>query len=154
MTASTTIHATALVIGERGVLIEGASGAGKSALALALIAAAEARGQFARLVGDDRIYLSAHGGRLVARVHPAIAGQIEARGAGILTFDHLPGTRVDALIRIEETPPRYPGGEDTAALEGVRLPCLVLRRDADLNARAALVLQWLAGLPEKPLVEN
>lgn len=49
------VHGTAAVVGEAGVLIRGASGAGKSSLALALVDAAAARGLFARLVGDDRI---------------------------------------------------------------------------------------------------
>ena len=48
------IHATVVLVGEAGVLIRGASGSGKSALALALMSEAGRRGLFARLVGDDR----------------------------------------------------------------------------------------------------
>ena len=57
---SETVHATAVLVGADGVLIRGESGAGKSALALALIE----RG--ARLIADDRLMLSACHGRLVA----------------------------------------------------------------------------------------
>lgn len=147
-------HATALVIGEAGVLVLGASGAGKSALALALIGAAQARGLFARLVGDDRVHLDRHGQRLVARAHGVIAGQIEARGAGILNLAHLPGTPIDAVISIETDPPRWPVLEGPCTLKGVRLPHLVLRRDADLSARAALVLAWLGDVKKSPSSQN
>jgi len=79
----TAVHGTALLIGETGVLLRGASGAGKSLLALDLIERTRGCGGFAALIGDDRVLLSAAHGRIVARPHPAIAGRIELRGAGI-----------------------------------------------------------------------
>ena len=88
MTGRASIHATAVIIGEAGVLIRGPSGAGKSALALALIAAAARAGRFARLVGDDRVRLSVSHGRLIARGHPAVAGRIERRGQGVEATAH------------------------------------------------------------------
>jgi serine kinase of HPr protein (carbohydrate metabolism regulator) len=88
MTGRASIHATAVIIGEAGVLIRGPSGAGKSALALALIAAAARAGRFARLVGDDRVRLSVNHGRLIARGHPAVAGRIERRGQGVEATAH------------------------------------------------------------------
>ena len=48
------VHASALVVGEAGVLIRGPSGSGKSSLALALLALADNRRSFVRLIGDDR----------------------------------------------------------------------------------------------------
>jgi len=77
------IHANALVVGETGVLLRGPSGAGKSMLTLELVALAQAQGQFARLVGDDRVSIEADNGRLIARPHPAIAGLIEKRAYGV-----------------------------------------------------------------------
>ncbi len=47
-TGWTALHATALVVGESGVLLRGPSGAGKSSLALALIRAARERALFRR----------------------------------------------------------------------------------------------------------
>ena len=67
MSAPATIHACALVIGETGVLIRGASGAGKSSLVLALLEAAAAKGLFARLVADDRVALRASETRIFHR---------------------------------------------------------------------------------------
>ena len=46
------IHGTAILIGERGVLITGPSGAGKTTLALTLLDHCRARGLFSRLIGD------------------------------------------------------------------------------------------------------
>ena len=46
------VHASAVAIGEAGILIRGPSGAGKSSLALALIALAQLQGRFARLIAD------------------------------------------------------------------------------------------------------
>lgn len=76
-----TIHATALVLGYRGILIRGPSGSGKSQLALSLLRSADAR--LARLVGDDRIHLEAVHGRLLMRPAATLAGMIEMRGLGI-----------------------------------------------------------------------
>ena len=55
----TALHATALVVGESGVLLRGPSGAGKSSLALALIWAARERAVFAALIADDRAFARA-----------------------------------------------------------------------------------------------
>ena len=90
------IHATAVAIGEAGVLIRGAAGAGKSVLALALIAAAQQSGRFARLVADDRTGLSASAGRLVARPVPPLEGIVERRGLGLTPEPHLEA----AVIRL------------------------------------------------------
>ncbi|MGA7487776.1 MAG: serine kinase, partial [Xanthobacteraceae bacterium] len=63
-----TVHASAVLAGARAVLIRGPAGAGKSQLALALIHAGETGLlRFARLVGDDRVHLEAHHGRLLVR---------------------------------------------------------------------------------------
>lgn len=87
-----TIHATAFSLGGVGVLLRGASGAGKSRLAFALIHAAGCQpsreaGHPSRadtaLIGDDRILLSQDDG-LVASPPPSLAGLIELRGIGLL----------------------------------------------------------------------
>ena len=62
MTQAASVHASAVLVGDRAVLIRGPSGSGKSALAYALIRAAEIGG-FARLVGDDRVHVEAANGR-------------------------------------------------------------------------------------------
>lgn len=137
-------HATALVIGEKGVLLTGASGAGKSALAERLVAEARARGLFARLIGDDRIALAVEKGRLIASCHPAIQGRIERRGIGIIAVDSLEKAVLGGVVTLEAAPARLPEPEARhVEIEGVRLPRLMLRDDRDLAAKAHLVLDWL-----------
>src|ERR1043165_2725213 len=84
MNQSPSIHASAVLVGARAVLIQGPSGSGKSRLALALLHAAE-QGliPFARLVADDRAHVEAAHGRLLVRPAPALAGLIEVRELGI-----------------------------------------------------------------------
>jgi serine kinase of HPr protein (carbohydrate metabolism regulator) len=78
------IHATCLVIADRGVLITGASGTGKTALALRLIQSARRAGMFARLVADDQLLVSDVDGRIVCRAPASISGLAEMRGVGIV----------------------------------------------------------------------
>ncbi len=75
------LHASCIALAGRGVLIRGASGTGKSALALQLMALG------AGLVADDRVIVKRAGARLIASCPPAIAGRIEARFVGLLRAD-------------------------------------------------------------------
>lgn len=123
------LHANALALGEKGLLLRGPSGAGKSALTLDLIARFQSQGDFARLVGDDRVRVEARGGRLVARPHPAIKGVIEARGLGLAPVEFEPACVLHAVVDIcapGETPPRHPEErEKTASICGIALPRFV-----------------------------
>jgi len=120
------VHASALIVGELGLLLRGPSGAGKSALAFALISQARARGDFGRLVGDDRVSIEARSARLIARPHPAIGGLIEARGAGLLSVPHEPACVLHAIVDLfpdSTLPERFPeDAEKFAELRGVALP--------------------------------
>ena len=135
---------TAIVIGEKAVLIVGASRAGKSGLAERLIAEAGQRGRFAMLVGDDRVAITVRGGRLVVAAHPAVAGRIERRGIGIVAAPALAEAVLGAVISLEPDPPRLPEAADRAVeIAGVRLPLMRLRQDQDLSAKAHLALAWI-----------
>ena len=74
------------------VLLRGASGAGKSDLALRLID----RGW--RLVADDQTRLAPQGRSLVASAPNAIAGRIEVRGLGIEAMPHLARARLCLVV--------------------------------------------------------
>jgi HPr kinase/phosphorylase len=88
MTQGASVHASAVRVGDRAVLIRGPSGAGKSRLALDLILAGRA-GQLpqAVLVGDDRVHLDTVAGQLRVRPAPKLAGLIEVRGLGVRHCD-------------------------------------------------------------------
>jgi serine kinase of HPr protein (carbohydrate metabolism regulator) len=119
---SSTVHASAVLVGARAVLIRGPSGAGKSRLALDLLAAGAGRLCFARLVGDDRVHLERAGGRLLVRPAATLAGLIEVRGAGITRLDYEPcavvGLVVDLYAGDAERLPEH----HSTAIEGINLP--------------------------------
>ena len=88
MTTQASVHASAVLVGDRAALIRGPSGAGKSRLAFDLILAGRA-GQLppAVLVGDDRVHLDTVAGQLWVRPARELAGLMEVRGLGIRRFD-------------------------------------------------------------------
>jgi HPr kinase/phosphorylase len=104
-----TIHASAVLVGARALLIRGPSGSGKSRLAFDLISAAGGPVRFARLVADDRAELEAAGGRLLVRPAPALAGLIEVHGLGIRRLPYEPVAVVGLVA-------------DLAAVDAQRLP--------------------------------
>jgi len=102
---------------DAGILLLGESGAGKSDLALRLIA----RG--AELVADDRVELSAEDGGLVARAAKNLAGLIEIRNVGIVALAYAPQARVAlaALLGSAENLPRLPEHERYRPPPGIAL---------------------------------
>jgi len=98
-----TIHASAVLVGAKAVLIRGPSGSGKSRLVLALLQAAQA-GQlpFARLVADDRAHVEAVHGRLLVRPAQPLAGLIELRGIGIDRVEAEPVAAVGWVVQVLE----------------------------------------------------
>jgi HPr kinase/phosphorylase len=112
---SASIHASVVLLGESGVLIRGASGAGKSLLALALIERARLAGNFAALVADDRVWLEAVSGRLVARGAPALGGVCELRGVGLVEVPYEEAAAIRLVVDIADrgrAPPRIPEDAD------------------------------------------
>lgn len=106
MSGGLILHATTVALGEdRGLLILGPSGSGKSGLALQLIALG------AQLVADDRTVVQDEAGVLTASCPPALLGRIEARGVGILNTSALPRARLVLAVDLGQTetarlPPR------------------------------------------------
>jgi serine kinase of HPr protein (carbohydrate metabolism regulator) len=141
MSAEPTVHASAVLVGARAVLIRGPAGAGKSQLALALLRAAETGLlRFARLVADDRVLLEACNGRLVARAPAALAGLIEVRGLGIRRMAHEPVAVVGLIVDLAASDARRLPGQSTAAIAGLRLPRLAVASGHD---PLPPVLAWL-----------
>src|SRR4051794_29394149 len=129
-----TVHASAVLVGARAVLIRGPAGAGKSRLALGLIAAAQTRLlPFTRLVADDRVELQACNGRLLARAPSALAGLIEARGLGIRRVAHEPVAVVGIVVDLAAADAqRLPGpSERQTVIDGIPLPRLAVASGID-----------------------
>jgi HPr kinase/phosphorylase len=108
--ADSSIHASAVMVGARAVLIRGPSGSGKSRLAFDLILGGRS-GQLPAtiLVGDDRVHLATVDGQLLVRPAPALAGLIEIRGLGIRRCDHVEQAIVGLIV-------------DLAATDAARMP--------------------------------
>lgn len=118
MTASShLLHATCLLVSGKGVLIMGASGAGKSDLALRLID----RG--AMLVGDDYVETGISDGRLSARAPERIKGKLEVRGIGLCAFPYVETATIDLIVRLGETVERFPQ-QHVEVMEGISIPLL------------------------------
>jgi HPr kinase/phosphorylase len=141
VSAPFTLHATGLVWGEKGVLLLGPSGSGKSILAHSLIQRGRAQGVFARLVGDDRLILSRNCERLVMRPHPVLAGALESRGIGILNEPHEPAACLHLVLACHKTrPPRLPEPEDRIwSHSGLSVPCFAWQQGAPVETVLALL---------------
>ena len=148
-----TIHASAVLIGRKAVLIRGPSGAGKSSLAWELIQAAmtdrhSAILPFARLIADDRALIEAADGCLLVRPAPVLAGLIEIRGLGIRRLPHEPVAVVGLIVDLSASDAaRMPDVKAmTAAVSGIQLPRLAV---ATGGPALPLVLAWLGTAVER-----
>ncbi len=128
-----TVHASAVLVGPRTVLIRGPSASGKSRLALELLEAARTGAlRFARLVADDRVYLEALGGRLLARSPEALAGLIEVRGVGVLRTAHEACGVIGLVVDLAAPDAARLPNADTRRTEisGIDLPRLPVAKDS------------------------
>ncbi len=111
-----TIHATAVALAGRAMLLLGPPGSGKSDLALRLVAAGWT------LVADDRVVLAREGDALLASAPPRLAGLMEVRGLGIVAEPTRPAS-VALALDLARRPERFPDAE-TLDLAGVAVPLL------------------------------
>ncbi len=140
MSVAASIHASAVSVGGRAVLIRGPSGAGKSRLAFDLILAGLA-GQIpaTRLIGDDRVLLARADGRLFVRGAPNLLGLLEIRGLGIRRYAAVENEAELGLI------------VDLATDDGTRLPDPATLR-AEIDGISAPRVPVASGFPALPLV--
>ena len=112
------LHATTVAVEGKAVVILGASGTGKSALALDLIALG------AELVADDRTIVTAHAGQLIAEVPDTIRGKIEARSIGILNAHPADPTPIALAVCLDKEEQARLPKHYTFARFGVKVPLL------------------------------
>lgn len=134
--AGLVLHGTVVCWLEHGILLTGASAAGKSDLALRLIE------QGARLVADDLVTLDVESGRLVASAYGP-SGLIELRGQGVFRLPAEPRAALDLCLELSSQtsesdrlpPPAF------RRLLGITLPCHHLDpRPASATARLRTLL--------------
>ncbi len=136
-----TMHATSVAIDGRAVLICGASGAGKSDLALRLID----RG--AMLISDDYTIVRSSGGQLEASAPATIAGMMEVRGVGVVDLPSIKGARLALIIDLSQDIDRMPGDPEEWLVAGVPLPVVKVspfEASAPIKVELALKTMGLA----------
>jgi len=124
-----TVHASAVLVGAKAVLIRGPAGSGKSQLVWGLLKSAAQGGlPFARLVADDRVHVEKRSGRLLARPPQALAGMIEIHGLGIrrVEFEALAAVGLVVDMAADDAS-RHPETAVTV-VAGVTLPRLAVAK--------------------------
>ena len=132
-----TVHATALVIEKKGVLLRGPSGSGKSDLALRLI------DDGAVLISDDRTALIQRDGNVVAQCPASIAGKLEVRGVGILDVPYIEEAALSMIVNLVESDQveRLPL-RSKAELLGCRIPLMLLKPfEASATAKIKMAIR-------------
>lgn len=112
------IHATAVEKNGQCVLLQGASGSGKSDLALRLLK------EGFRLVADDRVSIRPENEAVFASSPEAIAGLLEVRGVGIVEIED-PASDVPVALVIDlSTDGAYERMPEPVVIQlmGARLP--------------------------------
>ena len=141
---STLVHASCIALGEKGVLIIGPPGSGKSDLALRLIDGSPR----AELVSDDQTLITRKGPRLIASAPAEIAGKLEVRGLGIADVPFRKEARITLAVvlrpsgEIERMPP---DGGTSYQMLGLSVPAVEIdARSASAPARVRMALDHFA----------
>ncbi|WP_050928577.1 HPr kinase/phosphorylase [Aestuariivita boseongensis] len=135
------IHASCVALEGRAVLIRGAAGRGKSALALEMIH------RRAELVADDRTCLIRRTGAVIAYAPQAILGAIEARFVGILQARIAPPSPIVLIVDLDHQETERLPQARSCDLLGQELP--LLHGSAAPHFAAAL-MQYLSSGPWTP----
>ncbi|WP_386684323.1 HPr kinase/phosphorylase [Loktanella sp. R86503] len=132
-----TVHASAVSLNGRALLIKGASGSGKSSLALELMAFG------AGLIGDDRIILSRHADQVMASCPAILRGMIEARGVGILRARPASPAPLVCVVNLDLTSEERLPQVQAITLLGCNLP--LIQRPIGVSFAPALLQYLRAG---------
>lgn len=113
------IHATCVSLKQKGILLLGKSGIGKSDLALRLI---EELG--AKLVSDDRTNLFSENNNLYASCPKLLEGLLEVRGIGIIKKEFLSQKKIDLVVDLVERYDQIERLPDEECFEymGIKIP--------------------------------
>jgi HPr kinase/phosphorylase len=134
------VHATCIAFDGHGILLRGASGSGKSDLALRAI------DHGAQLVADDRVVLVRDGADMIASAPASLHGLIEIRGLGIMRMDAAAQARIALVADMADphTIERLPDRRH-CDIDGVSLPWLALA-PFEASAPAKLRFALMAAL--------
>jgi serine kinase of HPr protein (carbohydrate metabolism regulator) len=145
------MHATAVLVGDRGVLIAGPSGSGKSSIVSELMDRASAKGMFAALISDDQCLLQAVSGRLTCTAPVTLRGGLEVRGSGLHKVNHEAAAVIHLVVELIEPEHAVRFADDgNIQLQGIAIPHLVLP-EREVEAACRAVEAWLFLPPWKKI---
>ena len=105
------VHGTAIALEDRGVLLTGPSGSGKSDLALRLIDSG------ATLISDDQTICERRKNEIFLFPHKKIHGLIEVRGVGLIKVPFIENVKLNMIVQLIDKPPeRIPKKEEKKLL--------------------------------------
>lgn len=136
-----TLHGSAVAIASQAVLITGAAGAGKTTLALEMIALG------ADLVADDRIAVMAEapsgGGaaRLWLSAPPELAGLVEVRGFGLARLSAQPRAMLRLIADLDAAETERLPLRRHRVLSGVSCPVMLCKGKPGLAAALVCLLR-------------
>ena len=153
------IHATALSLGGVAVLVRGASGAGKSDLALRCLALAPGPlvSERFELIADDQVHMTLRDRVLIASCPPTIHGLIEVRGVGIIRVEPAVPAPVRLIVDLVApgAVPRLPDDTGRVSISGIEIPHLVLDpTPASAPLKLALALIRAASMTANAAVQR
>lgn len=136
--SSETLHASAVALDGRAVLISGPSGSGKSDLALRLLD----RGF--TLVSDDQTIVRKDGNKLIASAPPTIHGRLEIRGIGIVEMETVSNVPVALFVELTSDIQRIPDDSRERLVLDVNIPLIsVDAMTASAPSKVAVALDRL-----------
>jgi serine kinase of HPr protein (carbohydrate metabolism regulator) len=136
--SSENLHASAVAVDGRAVLISGPSGSGKSDLALRLLD----RGF--TLVSDDQTIVRKDGSRLIASAPERIKGKLEIRGIGIVDMETVDNVPVALVVELTSDIQRLPDDARERPILGTSIPLIsVDALTASAPSKVALALDRL-----------
>lgn len=135
MISTKNIHGTALTIEDSGLLILGASGSGKSDLALRLIDAG------ATLIADDVTVCKRENNEIFMFCDESIRGIIEVRGIGLVKVPYVEGIKLNMVIKLTDKEiERFPLEKEFYRLLLIKIP-LIKINPKELSANAKIKLK-------------
>jgi serine kinase of HPr protein (carbohydrate metabolism regulator) len=136
--SSENLHASCVAADGRAVLIVGASGSGKSDLALRLLD----RGF--TLVSDDRTIVRRDGAKLIASAPATIRGKLEIRGIVIVEMESIDDMPVSLVVELTTDMQRLPDDSRERLILGAGIPLVNINAmTASAPSKVAVALDRL-----------
>lgn len=114
-TKSKYVYASAVCVDNKAALIIGKSGAGKTKLAIEVMALG------GKLVGDDQVILTFDDGICVAP-HDNAANRFEMRGVGIFSANVTSSAKLQVVVDLDQEPSGRLPNQDFYQIHDVQLP--------------------------------